>query len=153
MPNLEDVIKGLECCDDMNTKTSCFICPYLKTNEDEGMVGCTAELARDALALLKEREPRVMTLEEVMATPKGIAIWQEIKDDPDYKFEISPVAEPSEITIDCNDDWFNLEPKEPIIGIRFASEGYMPKETYGATWRCWTSRPTDEQRKVVKWDD
>ena len=24
---------------------------------------------------------------------------------------------------------------------------------YGVTWRCWTSRPTDEQRGKVKWDD
>ena len=24
---------------------------------------------------------------------------------------------------------------------------------YGKTWRCWTSWPTDEQRKMVKWDD
>ena len=24
---------------------------------------------------------------------------------------------------------------------------------YGVQWRCWTSRPTDEQRKAVKWDD
>ena len=23
---------------------------------------------------------------------------------------------------------------------------------YGEDWRCWTSRPTDEQRKAVKWD-
>ena len=23
---------------------------------------------------------------------------------------------------------------------------------YGVQWRCWTSRPTDEQRKAVKWD-
>ena len=23
---------------------------------------------------------------------------------------------------------------------------------YGKTWRCWTSRPTDEQREAVKWE-
>ena len=23
---------------------------------------------------------------------------------------------------------------------------------YGVKWRCWTSRPTDEQRKAVKWE-
>ena len=142
MPDIEKVIKGLEEAHDI-----------IEKHVPVRYWGYSTFACTDALALLKEREARVMTLEEVMATPKDIAIWQEIKDDPDYKFEISPVAEPSEITIDCNDDWFNLEPKEPIIGIRFASEGYMPKETYGATWRCWTSRPTDEQRKVVKWDD
>lgn len=25
-------------------------------------------------------------------------------------------------------------------------------ENYGQTWLCWTSRPTDEQRKAVKWE-
>jgi hypothetical protein len=24
---------------------------------------------------------------------------------------------------------------------------------YGKVWRCWTSRPTDEQMKEVKWDE
>ena len=24
---------------------------------------------------------------------------------------------------------------------------------YGKDWRCWTARPTDEQRKAVKWND
>lgn len=23
---------------------------------------------------------------------------------------------------------------------------------YGKTWRCWTSRPTDEQREAAKWE-
>ena len=25
-------------------------------------------------------------------------------------------------------------------------------EEYNRTWRCWTKRPTDEQRKTVKWE-
>lgn len=24
---------------------------------------------------------------------------------------------------------------------------------YGSEWRCWSYKPTDEQRKAVKWDD
>ena len=24
---------------------------------------------------------------------------------------------------------------------------------YGISWRCWTQRPTDEQREAVKWDE
>lgn len=28
-----------------------------------------------------------------------------------------------------------------------------PLETYNRVWRCWTSRPTDEQREAVKWDN
>ena len=25
-------------------------------------------------------------------------------------------------------------------------------DEYNRTWRCWSARPTDEQRKAVKWD-
>ena len=54
----EKVIKGLECCDYCNSLTNtCFQCPYLDLNKEEGMVRCTAELAHDALALLREQEP------------------------------------------------------------------------------------------------
>lgn len=30
---------------------------------------------------------------------------------------------------------------------------YIAANEYLKTWRCWTSRPADEQRKAVKWDD
>ena len=29
---------------------------------------------------------------------------------------------------------------------------WMRWDDYGITWRCWTSRPTDEQRQAVKWE-
>lgn len=30
---------------------------------------------------------------------------------------------------------------------------YMDEADYGITWRCWTARPTEEQRKAVEWDE
>ena len=32
-------------------------------------------------------------------------------------------------------------------------ENSVPWFQYGRDWRCWSSRPTDEQRKAVKWDE
>lgn len=29
--------------------------------------------------------------------------------------------------------------------------GCLEPETYGTDWRCWTSRPTNEQRKAEAW--
>lgn len=26
-------------------------------------------------------------------------------------------------------------------------------DSYGKLWRCWSAKPTDEQRKMVKWND
>lgn len=58
MPDREKVIKGLVCCDYCNSVTnSCYQCPYLDLNKAKGMAMCTAELAHDALALLREQEP------------------------------------------------------------------------------------------------
>ena len=109
-------------------------------------------IIQDAITVLKALEPRVMTLDEVMATPKDVAIWQELKDEPDFKYEIGPVAEPIEIIIEDDWDMYLFEKRKSCVGIRFASEGYMPKESYGKTWRCWTSRPTDEQREAEPWN-
>lgn len=58
MHNREKVIKGLVCCDYCNSLTNtCFQCPYLDLNKEKGLAVCTAELAHDALALLREQEP------------------------------------------------------------------------------------------------
>jgi len=51
MTDREKVIKGLECCAHTDG-SNCKYCPYDITGED-----CTALMAMDALALLKEQEP------------------------------------------------------------------------------------------------
>lgn len=57
MPDREKVIKGLEIC--YIPPSKCDDCPY------HGREDCTDALCLDALALLKEQEPQVMTAEEV----------------------------------------------------------------------------------------
>ena len=32
------------------------------------------------------------------------------------------------------------------------SNGDISRDDYGYTWRVWSTRPTDEQRKAVKWE-
>lgn len=54
MLDLEKVIKGLECC----LANGHNNCPYKSTDEGiDKVTTCTTYLMRDALALLKEREP------------------------------------------------------------------------------------------------
>ena len=92
---------------------------------------CPCE-ARAIVRLLKGYEPRVMTLEELY--------------DAEYVF-----YEDNKIGILCvlpcggdEDDWYFTSAHCIIIQRR--------KNNYKKSWRCWTSRPTDEQRKAVKWD-
>lgn len=66
MPDREKVIKGLEHCKDVN-KLNCDECPYDYNGRGNGKSECTAELASDALALLKEQEavePKVSCIEQ-----------------------------------------------------------------------------------------
>ena len=32
------------------------------------------------------------------------------------------------------------------------SSAYRSENNYGKTWRCWTTKPTDEEREAAKWE-
>ena len=136
MPELKKVITGLECCilRDPDDHARCSQCSY-ESN-------CVNRLKMDALELLKAQEPRVMTLEEVEDALDTV-VW---------------VDRP---LIDNTSDEYALidaySRKTQIVELRypFCDKDYRERAdyaTYGKTWRCWTSRPTDEQRDAVKWD-
>lgn len=92
----------------------------------------------DALELLKAQEPRVMTLEEVLATE---IVYAEDID----KAEIIPVL-------------VNRRAHDRIMLVRAHLMGgtshviYPLISEYGKRWRCWTSRPTDVQREAIPWN-
>ena len=131
MTDSERVIKGLECCREMQNPPGwrvggCDDCPYHNVN------GCVKTLQEDAINLLKAQEPRVMTLEEAV-TP----MWFEKSGDESgwiTGIDCSSIQASTIGQVD-GDDWYNL-----------------PITDYGRLWRCWTSRPTDAQRKAVEWN-
>ena len=91
---------------------------------NDWMITCAGDVLIDALELLKAQEPRVMTLEE----------WENAPEPADGEclcYEIK-----------------NTGLRAVIVKV---FKGY--KELYGKWFRCWTSRPTDEQREAVKWND
>ena len=61
MPDIEKVIKGLECCFNPNSENSCLCnckeCPYNPPDDEDWTQMCQVDLNRDALALLKDLEP------------------------------------------------------------------------------------------------
>jgi len=95
-------------------------------------------LINDATELLRVQMPRVMTLGEVLATE---VVYAEDID----KAEIIPVL-------------VNRRSHDRIVLVRAHLMGgpshviYPLICEYGKRWRCWTSRPTDAQRKAVKWE-
>ena len=133
---LEKVIKGLECCkpewfDSYKCKGDC---PYDKYGHNEG-TGCVEHLIDDALSLLKAQEPRVMTLKEIVSAE---CVWIEYATSGNIV-----IALPWDIEL--TDDTYNFIGM-PNCFVEFRS-------LYGEEWRCWTSRPTDEQREAIPWND
>ena len=89
----------------------------------------------DALALLREQEPRVMTLEELQAieTP-----WN--RNTPPYLFvERRSFAESRWMS------WGFLHD-----GVRL--HGTMGVQNYGSKWRVWNLQPTPEQMRETPWE-
>ena len=89
------------------------------------------------VALLKEQEPRVMTLEEVKAFG-----W-------DYCYLEEERLPGNEYRMFCGDYALTCITWPCVTSIRIQHGD----NNYGKKWRCWTAKPTDEQRKAVKWND
>lgn len=130
MTDREKVIKGLECCR-ANLLPRCEECPY--ANIDEGTCFTMDRLHADALALLKAQEPRVMTEQEMRDAEPGAVIYCEQRDG--VRTYLTPL----------------IKYDDGVFENRFL--GAEPEATQLPNVRFWTSRPTDEQRKAVKWDD
>jgi hypothetical protein len=83
-----------------------------------------------ALELLKEQEPRVLTLEEATEDE----CWFEYINGSCGNADVDMKDNKTAIIYRTN-----RRPVQVLI------TDYMKK------WRCWDRRPTDEQRKAVKW--
>lgn len=88
-----------------------------------------------SLALLKEREPRVIQLSELLSYP---AKWE---------FNTPPYLCTEEI--DAARMWWRTW-RDTYISI--TGVGTMGANNYGKEWRCWTAWPTEEQRKAAAWE-
>ena len=146
----EKVREGLGCHSDaFIEEPDCEHCQYDSAN-------CGLEVPSDALSLIRQQAEkihelqtkvhelqtvqtaRVMTLEEACVQDVCWLEWR--------KRGRKPVA----CRVIMRKDYAG----QPLPYVyRFFEEptGYS-KKNYGKDWRCWTQRPTDEQRKAVKWD-
>lgn len=97
----------------------------------------------DEQPTIRSDEPRVMTLEEVLTANKPFFIEKPSNEDGDKEWR----------------GWGVVDTEDREAGtIMFAVIGKSQRllcdvETMGEYFRCWTARPTDEQRKAVKWDE
>lgn len=134
----EKVLRGLSAHVYGHPHTRCHKCPYWGTGPHESSE-CN-QLAADALALLRARAARLMTLEEVKAIEAGKLVWIEISggyDGTRYK------AVPAIISQIFND------------AVYFYNTSGRTLHSYNRDvmgWRLWTDEPTDTQRLKEKWN-
>lgn len=94
------------------------------------------ETCYEVMKYLAEQKPRVMTLEEVKLLDSDYYYLESMR---------SPGKELREIVgaygLTCV-TWPSITWARQTMG----------DSGYGKTWRCWTSRPTDEQREATQWE-
>lgn len=94
-------------------------------------------ILHDEISMLDDLlKAHVMTPEEVEKVGQGDIIWEELR----CNNECIPLMR------ERNDFYF------PHKAYLYLGE-IIDCDDYGRNYRCWTSRPTDEQREAVKWDD
>ena len=133
MVDREKVIYSIERCT-CHVPDACRDCAY---DAGHPYNECVEMMLKDALSLLKAQEPRVMAWEELSALSFDTPVFIE------------------ENSGECGWNVFcYIDEENDVCFCGFkASADYYDLEEYGESWRCWTSRPTDEQRKAVKWDE
>jgi len=132
MSEREKAIRGLEAHANPKTCETCAgeDCPYFNTGNSYTGVTCSSFLAADALALLKEQEPRVMMKEEIVLCTDWV--WCEYKSG--YQ------------------GWYKMEEYVTDYGlIRWEDTTADIVDDYGFRWRAWTSRPKPEQVRETPW--
>jgi len=109
-----------------------FICELTMPRDDYNSI---MEYIMEGYNLFKAQEPRVLTLEELS---EKTDVWLE-----SLEYDTIDPALSSGSYDDGTVGLMTLEEEELF---------YMDEADYGVKWRCWTSRPTEEQRKAVKWE-
>lgn len=97
------------------------------------------EMMRDALALLKAQEPRVMTWDEVFCENRPFVVWIETR----HGDTTEPLAfvDGEYVNTDCT----------LFVELNFENQGdYMADNDNG--FRFWTAQPTLEEMEEASWD-
>ena len=137
MPDLEKAIQWLEIereCVSRDCDRDCGQCDLAQDRET------LLSACDDAISLLKSQRPRVMTLEEVKRLLPGADVWIEYHDLTGWKIAAITVRE-----------IFDNGLLGEFQSLRYSFDRYGRYNGDWLAWRCWTSRPTDEQRRATPW--
>lgn len=112
--------------------------PYFDDEEKDALT--------KAIEVLTEQEPRVLTLEEVIKHYSLPPVFvDDLSAQEDYLQDIAPLYFDFPLCDSWAVHWRGYQ------SVRKYIDDW--KTSYGLNWRCWTSRPTDEQREAVQWQE
>jgi len=128
----KEVLKALV-CRASEVARLCDGCPYEREND----WGCDVQrLCKDVLTLLKAQEVRVLSFNELKF---DAVYWMERIDIRPWPVAFRRMRGNPEFLV-----------FEDYYGDMWDVSKYCVRE---GGWRCWISRPTDEQRKAVPWNE
>ena len=113
---------------------------------DVGIVNAKhdSDVLKHIRKLLKEPEPKVLTAEEIRALPRLTIVWIEYWNGEEKKTDKDLIA-----AMKCHDG--TLVDEDTCVYSNFEQD-MTPDRFDGSCWRFWLGKPTDEQRKAVKWN-
>ena len=111
---------------------------FSKLTYDAALIIDEVEACRADLCGECDMQARLMTLEEAQGADY---CW--------FESYMTGVAQPASVQISA-ELWHGKHTSD----IEFCgwSTHFVLDEEYGKAWRCWTTRPTDEQREAAKWN-
>lgn len=90
-------------------------------------------------------EPRVLALEEVDALGDDAIVWLETVDSKDT-VTLKPAIYQPDNSSQEEDGYY-------CVVSSWGQSGFYHKDDYMYGWRCWSSKPTDAQRKEAEWHE
>ena len=107
------------------------------------------KIAQKAIAKLKTVpkpcEPRVMTLEEVLALGDNDFVYIETRLVGSNTKVKPAIYQPDNSSDDEGDGYC-------CIVSSWGESGFYHRENYNQSWRCWTSRPDEKRRAETPWE-
>lgn len=125
MLTVDEIRDAIEICE---SDAGCARCAY-KEKKD-----CCKALMTDALHMIREMTPRVMTAEEIINLRKNADVFVETRDETRLKW-LTKVNQTRRSAFFDRGSFL----------IQFSMRDY------NARWRCWTGLPSGEQRKNAVW--
>lgn len=139
MERFDKVCNGLECHAQKGTCGG--DCPYYAHGT------CSEPLCADALALIQKQQARIEELEATQ-TARVMSLEEVLDMSWDYCYLEEETIKDKVLQAYCGKHRVKCITWPSIASYRMM----LGDEAYGKRWRCWTQRPTDEQREDVQWN-